>query len=131
MERKIINPWTWQERAGFVQGVETVGAARFFYCAGQTSMDGEGRPVHAGDLRAQIAQALDNLETVLDEAGYGLADVVRLNYYTTDVDRFIAEFGEAKERLAQAGCHPSSTLLGVTRLAYPELLIEIEATAAK
>jgi enamine deaminase RidA (YjgF/YER057c/UK114 family) len=131
MERKIINPWTWQERAGFVQGVETVGAARVFYCAGQTSMDGEGRPLHAGDLRAQIAQALDNLETVLDEAGYGLADVVRLNYYTTDVDRFIAEFGEAKERLAQAGCRPSSTLLGVTRLAYPELLIEIEATAAK
>ena len=131
MERKIVNPWTWQERAGFVQGVETVGAERVFYCAGQTSMDGEGRPLHTGDMRAQIAQALDNLETLLKEAGYGLADVVRLNYYTTDVDRFIAEFDAAKPRLAQAGCRPSSTLLGVALLAYPELLIEIEATAAK
>lgn len=131
MERKIINPWTWQDRAGFVQGVETRGAERVFYCAGQTSMDSEGRPLYVGDMQAQIAQALDNLEIVLTEAGYGFADVVRLNYYTTDVDRFIAEFGAAKQRLAQAGCRPSSTLLGVTRLAYPELLIEIEATAAK
>jgi enamine deaminase RidA (YjgF/YER057c/UK114 family) len=131
MERKIINPWTWQDRAGFVQGVEIHSAQRVLYCAGQTSMDSEGRPMHAGDMRAQITQALANLETVLTEAGYSLADVVRLNYYTTDVDRFIAESDVAKGRLAQAGCRPSSTLLGVTRLAYPELLIEIEATAAK
>jgi len=131
MERKIINPWTWQDRAGFVQGVETKGAERVFYCAGQTSLDSEGRPLHTGDMRAQITEALDNLETVLTEAGYSFADVVRLNYYTTDVDRFIAESDVTKQRLAQAGCRPSSTLLGVTRLAYPELLIEIEATAAK
>src|SRR5689334_23998531 len=103
MERKIINPWTWQDRAGFVQGVETRSAERVFYCAGQTSLDSEGRPLHTGDMRAQIIEALDNLETVLREAGYSLADVVRLNYYTTDVDRFLAEFAVGKERLAQAG----------------------------
>jgi enamine deaminase RidA (YjgF/YER057c/UK114 family) len=131
MERKIINPWAWQDRAGFVQGVETQGAQRVLYCAGQTSMDGEGRPLHAGDMRAQITKALDNLETVLGQAGYSFADIVRLNYYTTDVDVFIAQSDVAKDRLAQAGCRPSSTLLGVTRLAYPELLVEIEAMAAK
>jgi len=131
MEHKVINPWTWQDSFGFVQGIEISGAQRVLYCAGQTSLDSEGRLLHAGDMRAQITQALDNLETLLGQAGYRLADVVRLNYYTTDVDRFLAEFDAVKSRLAEAGCRQSSTLLGVTRLAYPELLVEIEATAAK
>jgi enamine deaminase RidA (YjgF/YER057c/UK114 family) len=55
--------------------------------------------------------------------------VVRLNYYTTDVDRFFEAHDALVGRLAEAGCQPSSTLLGVTRLAFPELLVEIEATA--
>jgi len=51
-------------------------------------------------------------------------------HYTTDVDRLLAEGWEAvKERLREAGCRPASTLVGVTRLAYSELLIEMEATA--
>jgi enamine deaminase RidA (YjgF/YER057c/UK114 family) len=58
-----------------------------------------------------------------------LANVVRLNYYTTDVDAFFAAAEQLGPRLAAAGCRPASTLLGVTRLAFPELLIEIEATA--
>jgi enamine deaminase RidA (YjgF/YER057c/UK114 family) len=93
-------------------------------------VDEEGRPLHPGDMRAQAEQSLDNLETVLGQAGLGLADVVRLNYYTTDVDAFLAEAAEAVgRRLGEAGCRPASTLAGVTRLAFPELLIEIEATA--
>ena len=63
------------------------------------------------------------------EAGVSLSDVVRLNIYTTDVDRFFEAYGAAAGRLAEAGCRPASALLGVTRLAYPELLVEIEATA--
>ena len=67
----------------------------------------------------------------MGEAGFALADVVRLNYFVTDVDAFF-EAGEIYgARLAQAGCKPASTLLGVSRLAYPPLLVEIEATAAK
>lgn len=80
-------------------------------------------------MSAQLAQAVDNLETVLREAGAELSDVVRLNYYTTDVDRFFEAYAAAG-RLAAAGCRPAATLLGVQRLAYPELLVEIEATAA-
>jgi enamine deaminase RidA (YjgF/YER057c/UK114 family) len=131
MEQKKINPWKWQDQFGFSQAIEVRGAERVLYCAGQTSMDGEGRPVNEGDMRAQIMKSLDNLEVVLKDAGFSLSDVVRLNYYTTDVDRFLAEFEAATARLAEAGVQPSCTLLGVTRLAFPELLIEIEATAAK
>ncbi len=129
MERRIINPWTWQDQFGYVQANEVSGAQRTLFLAGQASVDEEGRPVHPDDMGAQVAQAMDNLETVLREAGAQLSDVVRLNYYTTDVDRFFEASGVAVGRLAEAGCRPASTLLGVTRLAFPELLVEIEATA--
>ena len=129
MQRKIINPWTWQDQMGFVQANEINGAQRTIFFSGQTSVDEEGRPVHPEDMRAQIELAMDNLETVLREAGAELSDVVRLNVYTTDVDRFFEAYGAVAGRLAKAGCRPASTLLGVERLAYPELLVEIEATA--
>jgi enamine deaminase RidA (YjgF/YER057c/UK114 family) len=129
MEREVVNPWTWQDAFGFVQGNKVGGADRFLFCAGQTSVDSEGRPVHSGDMKAQIVQALDNLETVLREAGMSLSDVVRLNYYTTDVDGFIAAGETLGRRLAEAQCRPAATLLGISRLALPEVIVEIEATA--
>jgi enamine deaminase RidA (YjgF/YER057c/UK114 family) len=129
MERRVINPWTWQDQYGFAQAIEVTGSERALFCAGQTSSDADGNPLHAGDMRAQLGQALDNLETVLREAGFELSQVVRLNTYTTDVDAFL-EAGEAiAARLAAAGCRPSATLLGVARLAFPEFLVELEATA--
>ncbi len=129
MERRIINPWTWQDQLGYVQANEVSGTQRTLFLAGQASVDEEGRPVNPEDMGVQLTQAMDNLEAVLREAGAELSDVVRLNYYTTDVDRFFEAYGAAVGRLAEAGCRPASTLLGVTRLAYPELLVEIEATA--
>lgn len=114
---------------GYVQANEVLGAQRTLFCAGQTSVDEEGRPVHVGDMEAQLALALDNLEIVLGAAGAALSDVMRLNIYTTDVDLFLEAYGSAAARLAEAGCRPASTLLGVTSLAFPELLVEIEATA--
>ena len=129
MERRIINPWTWQDDFGFVQANAIDGPRRVVFCAGQFSGDSEGRPLHPGDLRAQLHQSLDNLETVLGDAGLKLSDVVRLTYYVTDIDAFLEAVSELNSRLAKVGCRPASTLLGVTRLASPELLVEIEATA--
>jgi enamine deaminase RidA (YjgF/YER057c/UK114 family) len=129
MERQIINPWTWQDQFGFVQAHAVSGAERTIYCSGQTSVDADGNPVHDGDMGAQIEQVLDNLETVLRESGAGLADVVRLNYFVTDADAFIEASESAGGRLAEAGCRPTSTLLQVSRLAFPSLLVEVEATA--
>ena len=130
VERKVVNPWTWQDKFAYVQANEVGEVRRMLICAGQTAMDAEGRPAHVGDMRAQIELALDNLETVLQAADFALADVVRLNFYTTDVDRFFAEYGTVADRLTRAGCRPANTTLGVARLAFPELLVEIEATAA-
>ena len=131
MERRIVNPWTWQEQFGYVQANEISGFERVLVCAGLASVDSDGQPLHDGDMGAQVGQALDNLETVLGEAGFTLSDVVRLNYFVTDVDAFLGAGEIYGPRLAQAGCKPASTLLGVSRLALAPLMVEIEATAAK
>ena len=129
MAAEVINPWTWQEQFGFVHGNLVPAGARTLYVAGQASTDAEGKPVHAGDMLAQVRQSLDNVEAVLQKAGMSLANVVRMNFYTTDVDAFFGAHDYLVERYAQAGCKPASTLLGVTRLAFPEMLVELEATA--
>jgi enamine deaminase RidA (YjgF/YER057c/UK114 family) len=130
MERRAINPWTWQENLGYSQAIEVTAGQRVLYLAGQTA-NADGVAQHAGDMRAQLSAALDNVETVLHAAGYALGDVVRMNYYATDIPAFFAHFGVVKERLAAAGIRPAGTLLGVDRLARPDLLIEIEATAVR
>ncbi len=132
MERRAINPWTWQDAMGFVQAVELGPAKRTLLCSGQTSVDANGAPLHAGNMAAQLEQAVANLETVLLAGGFDLTDVVRLNYYTTDVDAFMqGAAAGGLMRLVEVSCHPSSTLLGVARLFHPDLMVEIEATAMK
>jgi enamine deaminase RidA (YjgF/YER057c/UK114 family) len=130
MERRTINPWSWQENLGYSQAIEVTAGQRVLYLAGQTA-NADGVVQHPGDMRAQLVVALDNVETVLRAAGYALGDVVRMNYYTTDISAFFAHFGVVRERLTAAGTLPAGTLLGVDRLARPEMLIEIEATAVR
>jgi enamine deaminase RidA (YjgF/YER057c/UK114 family) len=129
MKRIVINPWTWQDALGFVQAYEVGPAKRTLVCSGQTSVDANGAPLHPGDMAAQLRQAIQNLETVLQAGGMILADVVRLNYYTTDVDAFMQGAPAGLVRLAEAGCRPASTLLGVARLFHPSIMVELEATA--
>ena len=129
MERAEHNPWSWQEEFGFVQGNQVQGAERTLYCAGQTAMDENGAPQHAGDMRAQAMMALDNLEAVLSSAKMSLENVVRLNVYTTDIDGLFEHYGALAERLGAGGCRHAGTLLQVSRLAFPELMVELEATA--
>jgi enamine deaminase RidA (YjgF/YER057c/UK114 family) len=129
LERRTVNPWTWQDNFGFSQAIEFSGHSRVLVCAGQTSVDENGTPVHAGDMTAQMNQAMDNLEKVLEGAGMTLSNVVRLNVYTTDVDAIFPALPAWAGRLKAAGCQPASTLLGVQRLAFPELMLELEATA--
>jgi enamine deaminase RidA (YjgF/YER057c/UK114 family) len=131
VEQRQINPWKWQDQYAFSQAIEVTNPSRVLYCAGQTSVDDNGKPMHAGDMRKQIEQALRNLETVLKASGYGLANVVRLNYYTTDVEAFLKASDVVGSRLGEAKSQPPGALLGVAKLAFPGLMIEIEATAAK
>ncbi|MGL5819926.1 MAG: RidA family protein [Phycicoccus sp.] len=128
-ERRAVNPWTWSTTLGYHQGETVSGHARTLYCSGQTAMDGDGRPQHPGDMAAQVALSLDNLEAVLGAAEMSLAHVVRLSVYTTDVDLLFQHYGVVASRLGTAGVAPTTTMLGVTRLAIPTLMVEFEATA--
>jgi enamine deaminase RidA (YjgF/YER057c/UK114 family) len=129
MERTTVNPWPWSVALGYNQGEIVSGHTRTLYCSGQTAMSGDGKPQHDGDMAAQLALSLDNLEAVLGEAGMSLANLVRLNVYTTDVDRLFEHYGVLASRLGAAGVAPTTTMLGVTRLAIPTLMVELEGTA--
>lgn len=129
VERTAINPVTWSQELGFNQAELVSGHARTLFCSGQTAMSHDGRPQHEGDLAAQLTLSLDNLEAVLSQARMTLADVVRLNVYTTDVDALFQHYGVLAARLGAARVAPATTMLGVTRLAVPGQLVELEATA--
>lgn len=130
MRRTAVNPWDWSIKLGFNQAEVIEGATRQVICAGQTAVDGDGAPQYPGDMRAQIALALDNLETVLKAAGMDLGNVTRLGIYVTDVDEALKHFDLMGMRFGPHRVAPPMTLLGVTRLAIPGLMFEIEATAA-
>ena len=132
MERRKINPWRWSEALGFDQAVEVVGAQRILFCSGQSSVDADGKPMHVDNMLAQTVQSLDNLATVLEAAGYTPADVVRLDFFATDIDALWAVMEDFGRYAESNGWQTSSgTLMGVSRLAQPELMVEIEATAVK
>lgn len=129
VQRTAVNPVTWSVEMGFNQGELVSGQTRTLYCSGQTAMTEDGKPEHEGDMAAQVALSLDNLEAVLAAADMSLADLVRLNVYTTDVDLLFQHYGVLAARLGAAGVAPATTMLGVTRLAVPGQLIELEGTA--
>jgi enamine deaminase RidA (YjgF/YER057c/UK114 family) len=129
MERTAVNPWPWSVQLGFDQAQLVAGHRRELLCSGQDAVDASGSPQHPGDMAAQLALALDNLEAVLTGAGMTLANVVRLNVYTTDVDALLQHFPILTSRFEPTGERFASTLLGVARLAAPQLLVLLEATA--
>ena len=124
MTRTAINPWPWSVGFGFDQAELLEAPTKLLVCSGQTSIGPDGAVQHAGDMAAQVETAFANLEAVLTEAGMTLENVVRITAYTTDMDGFLAAgLGGEKRPLS------AFTLIGVSRLAYPELLVELEAIA--
>jgi len=104
--------------------------------AGAIAVDRNGATVGKGDMKAQIRQVVENIETALGAAGAGLQDIVNMRIYTTDVDQvlslaewrcqnFPALWGSGAS--SQEG--PASTLVGVTKLGYDGGMVEIEVVA--
>lgn len=132
MKRTTINPWTWNEAFGYSQAAVVEGSHQVTYVAGQTAIDADGDVVHAGDMAGQVRQAMDNLETVLGAAGQTLADVVRLDIYTTDLDAYFPVSSIVNDRFGSHGNIPVGGVLAqVSRLALPPLMVELVATAVR
>lgn len=131
MEKVAVNPWQWQEAYGYNQAFILRDYTECLVCSGQTANDEDGHPVFAGDMASQIVQAFSNVEQVFAAADWGLNEIVSIRYYTTDVDLFMQESQSLQGYLASKGCIPAQTLLGVQRLAFPEMMIEIEVLAVR
>lgn len=103
---------------------------RSIFTAGQVSIDERGALVGAGDLAAQTAQAMRNVGLALAAAGASYADIAKITTYVVNYKpEHRTVIGRARAPFFANGTPPASTLVGVTALAVPEWLVEIEAVA--
>ena len=129
MQKTTHNPTPWLQGFGLNHAVEVTGGERTLYLSGQTSSDPDGAPLHPGDMVAQYKTAWQCLLDALDSAGMDASNLVRLNFYVTDVPSFMAAADQIMPIHSEAGAEIVSTLLGVKELYHPDIMIEIEATA--
>jgi len=131
-DRRPVNPPALFKPVGFAHGFETRGG-RLLFIAGQVARDGAGRLVGPGDLVAQFRQVCENMKAVVEAAGGGLADVVKLTIYVLDV----AEYKRHAKPIGGVyreyfGRHfPAMTLVGARDLYDRDdgCLLEIEGMA--
>ena len=126
MNKQYIKPTKFYSHA-----VTTSGSGKLVHVSGQVSWDADGRVVGAGDMRAQSEQVFKNVTDVLRAAGASWDDVIKMNGYMVGVTpENVAAYREVRTRYLKPGKLPASTLVGVTALVQPELLLEVECIAA-
>jgi len=129
MQKTTHNPSAWMQGFGLNHAVEVKSSERTLYLSGQTSSDAEGAPLHAGDMVAQYKAAWQCLLDALACAQMDASNLVRLNFYVTDVPAFMEAADQIMPIHGEAGAQIVSTLLGVKELYHPDIMIEIEGTA--
>ena len=131
MNREVINPASLFEskKYGYSHAVKATGTSTI-HCAGQIAWDKDRNLIGGDDIGAQARQALNNLKTVLAEAGAGVADIVRIRTYVVNhTPEYLEPVGMALAEFYGDTPPAANTWIGVQSLALPEFMIEIEATA--
>ena len=127
MDKKLLNPAGAAPPVGpYSQGVKAK-AGQIIMVAGQVAFDKNGKMVGRGDVKAQTRQVMKNMEAVLKAAGATFADVVKVNTYLTDI-RDKDDVLAIRQQFFK-GHKPAGTLVEVSALAFPGLMVEIEAMA--
>lgn len=129
MEKKIINPWKWQDARNYAQAVEVKNPGGTLYVSGQTAINDEGISSNA-DMRTQIFHTIENLEKVILSSGYEVKNIVRLNIYTTNSTELFENFDVIQKWLTKNEVQQASTVLEVKTL-FETLKVELEATVVK
>jgi enamine deaminase RidA (YjgF/YER057c/UK114 family) len=125
--KKIVQPKDLPKRGTHSQ-VVTVTGGTLVFVAGMTSRSElDARPVHPGDMRAQVRQICENLGRALRSVGGEFSDIVKTTIFTTDVEEF-RRANEVRYEYFKTD-FPTGSLIGVERLAHPNLMVEIEAMA--
>jgi enamine deaminase RidA (YjgF/YER057c/UK114 family) len=127
MEKQQVNPWSWQDAAGFSQAWRVDGVSSVIFVAGQGPISAEGELVGEDDFEAQVRATFENLQTVLEHAGASFEHVVKLGVYLTDIG-LLRDYGRIRTEL-MPGPPPASTAVQVGALAVPGMLLEVEAFA--
>ena len=120
-----IKPAGVYEAKGYSHAVKR---GNIVFVAGQVSKDIDGKLVGPGDIVAQVDQVFRNLKAVVEASGATLADVVKLNIYTTDLAHYRPHIREGRDKYFSE-FPPATTLLVVKSLADPNFLLEIDAVA--
>ena len=137
MKRTPVNPTDWGLQWSMNKAELVEGVTQTLHCSGQVALEPDPssemgiRVVGEGDMRGQIRSALSSIDAILAEAGMNRKNLLSLRFFTTDVDGYLQNYDVYAEWIGEAGIMPPQTLLGVSRLALPGLLIEIEATAGR
>lgn len=114
-------------RGGAFSGGVEAPAGRTVYVSGQVSMDAEGNVVGEGDVEAQTEKVLENVSIVLEEAGGTLEDIMKVTVFITDMGNY-DRIHEVRRRFF-AEPYPASSMVEVSALIDPRLLVEVEAVA--
>jgi reactive intermediate/imine deaminase len=112
---------------GYSQAVE-IRRGRIIYVAGQVALDRSGKVVGEGDIRTQAQQTFENLKAALEASGATFENVVKLNYYFSDITQ-LAVVREVRDKFVNTANPPASTAVEVKRLFREPFLIEVEAVA--
>jgi reactive intermediate/imine deaminase len=128
-ERRFLSPETLPPPFGYSHVVEAP-ASKIVYVSGQVPLDDGGQLVGDGDFEAQTRQVFENLSRALEAADAPWSDVVKLDYFLRDVSK-IASVRTIRDEYVDTEHPPASTLLEVSGLFRPDVLIEIQAIAIK
>ena len=121
---KIFSGTPWEPLVGYARAVQ---AGEVVYVSGTTGTDPSGKVLAPGDAYAQTKQAIENVKNALSRLGLTLEHVVRTRIYVTEIDRWQEVAKAHAESFGEI--HPASTLVGISRLVDPNMIVEIEATA--